>query len=1032
MRNALISVLLLLLFAGCSSSSFLGSRFNDFSAYYNKYYNAKRSLAEGIHGFEERLDQQPINQDIFLSLFGRSDQAVTQRQPFEDAITKSSDILRKHPNSKWVDDAIMIIGKAWFFTLNFAGAEEKFNDILQLDSPLKDEANFWLARTLIASGAYEEASTHLQAILSSEDLNRRWEPRYRLALAELYVQSENWGEAAIELETGLQEIRDKDLAARAQFLEGQVLEQLERYADAVAAYDRVQRQRPSYELSYAAHFSVVRILAEHVDADEAMRRLRRMERDDKNYDHRAKLAYLRGRVLFAQGLHNEALAEYDELLYDPTSGGSQVRGQVHYALGTFYRDVHLDYPYAAAHFDTASKAIQNPGQRQQTSRTFSTPVNPSPSAIIDSDEQAQIFGSFSEVLDQVLLMDSLLYLGTLDDSSFAAVVTELRERRAEEMKEMEEEMRRRRSESAFRGNASDTNIRGQNGFGGSVNAGSEGEAGFLYHRDEVRMLQARQDFELIWGDRPLVSNWRRIAAIEGGGVQRGEGGQEDLRRQVSLDTDLPMVDMSDVPRTSEAFDAMLEDRANARYELANVLFLSMNQPDSASAWYRMVIEEDEGEEVVQRAYYALAEVQRTLGDTLAANRLYDLIISSYPDSDLADQAYIRLGRPVADRASTDSLTLAENAYKHHQMEWQEGVTEEVISNLFYLGLEWPNTPVAPRALLASGKAYLEWAAKDSMDVLAELPLSIDEAKLEAAGFYSDMDSTSTAADSLLTLPKVLEHIQKSFADSPQVPRATRMLAALEEEKDRRQVIADSLQQIADSINVQQQVIADSITNLNPDSLIQQVSPDSLNLADGAQSDSIQSSTMVTDSLSLQTSTDLYTELNGSASDSMVTPLPARFYPPQPAEPELTNEGMALEDEPEFIPELMQEGVESENKPESMGKTTEERSDGAEGESAGSNDPSLGNIDWSQGGYTIHLISYDDHEMAKSFVTNFSRSIPDAQKPMDIYGAEVQGGIEFRVGLGLFDTLQEAEALVQRLAGRIPSDAKISRIQRENQ
>ena len=1041
MRNVSICILGLLLFAGCSSNSFLGSRFNNFSAYYNKYYNAKRSLAEGVRGFEEKLDQQPIDQDIFLSLFGRSDQASTQRKPFEDAITKSSDILRKHPNSKWVDDAIMIIGKAWFFTLNFVGAEEKFNDILELDSPLRDEANFWLARTLIASGAYEDASTHLQAILSSEDLNRRWEPRYRLALAELYVQSENWEAASIELEAGLSEIRDKDLAARAQFLEGQVLEQLQRFADAVVAYERVQRHRPSYELSYAAQFSAVRLLADYLDAEEAMIRLRRMERDDKNYDHRAQLAYLRGRVLIALGQYDDALAEYDELLYDPTAGGAQVRGQVHYALGTYYRDIVVDYPYAAAHFDTASKSIRTPARGQQTGRATTIALNPSPSAITDSEDQASTFGGFSKVLDRIVLMDSLLYLGTLDDSSFAEVVLELRERRAEELKKMEEEMRRQRSESAFRGNAPDVGARGQNGFVNAVEAGSEGEAGFLYHKDEMRMTQARQDFILIWGDRPLAPNWRRIAAIEAALAEAGEEGLENNLPQFTLsDSDmLPAVDVSAVPRTQEKFDQMLTDRANARYELANVLFLSINRPDSASVWYRMVIEEDSGEEVVQRAYYALAEVQQALGDTLAANRLYELIISNHQESDLTDQAYIRLGRSVPDRASSDSLALAENAYEYYQMKWQEGVDKGIISSLFNLGLDWPNTPVAPRAFLASGKAYLEWAAKDSLDVLSALPVSADESQLEAAGFYAGLDSTATAKDSLITLPKVLRHIQRSFATSLQAPRATRMLTALEEERARRQAITDSLQFIADSIATQL-AIADSIANLNVDSLMQSVATNSTGFIDGVNSDSLQSITTGSDSLDVQIAADFHEESDSSSlyqpedslseysvvydstrkeismeasavSDSLVVVPPPESLPVQRPEFGLTDEH-EVQIEPEGI---------SESRDEITGELPDQPAQKS------NNDPSLGNIDWSQGGYTIYLVSYDDREMAKNFINYFGRTLSGVQDNMDIYGAEVQNGIEFRVGLGLFGTLQEAEALMQQLAGKIPDGARVTRI-----
>ena len=154
---------------------------------------------------------------------------------------------------------------------------------------MHDEARFWLARTLIASGQYEAAFDHLQESLNRDDVSRRWEPQLRLALAELHVQRKNWEEAAVELTAGLDGVRDKELAARGQFLLGQVYETLTHYEEAVAAYERVEAYKSvSTKLSYAAQYSAVRVEGRYGDPDLAFRKLRRMERDDKNYDHRAE------------------------------------------------------------------------------------------------------------------------------------------------------------------------------------------------------------------------------------------------------------------------------------------------------------------------------------------------------------------------------------------------------------------------------------------------------------------------------------------------------------------------------------------------------------------------------------------------------------------------------------------------------------------------------------------------------------------------------------------------------------------------
>jgi len=1008
MRSVRICVLsiLLLCLSGCSSTSFIGSRFNNFSAYYNTFYNAQRSFKQGVKTIEERLADQPIDRDVFISVFGRNDQLTGQQQPFEDAIAKSADVVREHPNSKWVDDAILIIGKAWFYTLNYVGAEEKFKEILELDSPLKDEANFWLARTLIASGAYEEASTHLQAILSRDNLSTRWEAEYRLTLAELYVQNQNIEPAAMELERAMEQIRGNVRASRAQFLYGQVLEYLERYMDAVEAYDRVQDYKPFYELSFAAQFNAVQVQSEHLDSSEGLRRLRRMERDDKNYEYRAELGYLRGRVLMALGEYDEALAEYDELLYDPQSGGSRVRGRVHYVLGTYYRDVLVDYPYAAAHFDTASSAIKTVGNRSRSSQSMTTTLIPSPSAIIDGDQQAQVFGSFSDVLDQIVLMDSLLYLGTLDDSSFATVVLQLRQQRAEELEKMREEMRQLQSESGFRRNTPGFD---DVGFGETaVVAGSEGEAGFLYHKDSQQMMYAREDFVSVWGDRPLAPNWRRIAAIEASLVEEA-GVEENSAESNNPTINLPRVDVSAVPRTQQQFDEMLTERANARYELANVLFLSMDMPDSAAVWYRIVIEEDREEEVVKRAYYALAEVQQALGDTLAAHRLYELLISEFPASELTSQAYSRLGRSSTGVVVLDSTAIAEQQYQEHQIQWEMGSSDQIIDHLFHLGLQWHQTPTAPKAFLATTKAYLELASQDSLDVLGQLPVDIHPNELQTAGFYSDLDSTATASDSLLTLPLLLAHIQTSFEDSPQASRAQRILNALTEERDRRQAIQDSLQAAADSLTMQSVAMVDSLVQ------------DSLVIMDSSMVDSLRIADIVQDSLTVTAPLDSLDLLQIDQQISLLNT-------------DMVVDSMTIADTTAFMgfdPLLDQENPELDQPPTLDSLLTDESlSTLSNNESPALTeltDPSMGNLDWSQGGYTIHLISYDNHEMAKAFVSNFSRTLSDVSDPLDIYGAQVQGTIEFRVGLGLFETLQAAELVMQQLQGRLPQDANISRI-----
>lgn len=751
-RPFLLAIATLFLVAGCSSNSFVGRRYDNFTAYYNTFYNAKNAYDQGVEGLEQ--EDQPVDRNLYLPVFsGLSNGRVGSGQAFNDAIEKSADVLREHPNSKWVDDALLLIGKSYFNLQNFVGAEQKFREVMSLGSRLDGEARFWLARTLIAAGQYEAAAEHLEESLNNEDVPGRWRSRLRLAQGELEVQRKDWEAAAQELAQGLTDVPDKELGARAQFLLGQVYETLGAYEEAIAAYEQVQRYKPLYQLSYAAQVSAVRTEGLHGDAEEALRRLRRMERDDKNYDNRAELAYLRGRLYQAQGRTYDALEEYDELLYDSDATITQVAGRTYYALGELYRDLIVDFEVASAYFDTAATRLRSGRNQQQAG---STPPVYTPAAITNAPEQQRIFNSFRTEMAEISRMDSLLALGELDQEAFDAFVLELREQRAEELAEQRREQERQRAEQSF-GNFEDRNQR--NPVSAS-NTSSSAESGFLFHLDPVRVQQARAEFELRWGDRPLVPNWRRESALLGAQAALDPSGNAVpdslvVAGEVEAGEDeLPEVDISAVPRTPEAQAIMREERSVVWYELANVLFLSMNRPDSAAAWYRLVIDESGDLPVAQRAYYALAEVQQALQDSVSARELYRTITERYPDSEFANRAREQIGLPVIEVVETDSVALAESAYQLAYASWQDHQYASALDHMVTLAAAYQRTDIAPKALFAAGRIYQEWSVRDSLDLFAPLPLGLPDSVLLAIGLLEPPPppDTTQVADSTLALP----------------------------------------------------------------------------------------------------------------------------------------------------------------------------------------------------------------------------------------------------------------------------------------
>ena len=751
------AVAALVVISGCKTPDFIGKRYNNFTAYYNTFYNAERQFKSGYENLA-RFDQV-VDREQYLPLFVKTTGMSASRE-FEQTVLKSANLLREHPDSKWVDDALMLIGKSYFYQENYVGAIQKFSEVVAMDTGLADEAHFWYARALITSGSYEAALEELTLAMAEEDADDEWVAQDRLLLAELAIQQEQWDVAAGHLEAGIREVKDKELAARASFLLGQVQETMGRFPEAVEAYRKVRDYPAPYELDYAARYSAARVDGRHVDPERALGEVRRLERDDKNVSKLGEIRFLRARILQEMGGFGEALDQYHELLYDPLAlppgaSAGNLRGRIHYALGELYRDLAGDYVMAAAHFDSASATLASGSGRANAARSANTQeALKAPEAITDVADLKSSFSTFSRVHGNIARYDSLLYLGSLPDSAYAEKILELRRLRAEELAEQQRILQERQRDAAFRDGANQNDPMQNRGLQpGKVIPTPDDPtgtaSGFLLHKDPIRSQEGRIQFQSIWGNRPLVPNWRRSAALTNISSEESEeelAEQEALLEQVA-NNQLPEIDDSAVPRDSTAKAAMRSSRAAARYELGNVLFLGMSRPDSAAVWYRTVIEEDSDETVAPRAQYALAEVQRALGDSLSAVRLYRDLLDSYPDSDFIPNIRERLGLEDAYEVAADSSSLANMAFEK-AIVFRDAEPDRAIDSLLTVASEWIGFPESPKAVFAVGSIHLEQAKADSAAIFAPIEYRVSRELLHPLwpDIFPLVDSTTTTVD----------------------------------------------------------------------------------------------------------------------------------------------------------------------------------------------------------------------------------------------------------------------------------------------
>ncbi|HRG78527.1 MAG TPA: methyltransferase, partial [Cyclobacteriaceae bacterium] len=162
-RFSFVRHLLFLLLGALSSCSveqnnFTSNVFHNLTAHYNGYYYAREKTDEVEKIILKSLDDDP-NQ--ILRLFPKLDTvlAKTYSKDTEEIIKMASLSIQRHPNSKWVDDNYVLVGKARLYGSDFQNAIQTFKYVntKSPDIDTRHRALVQLLRTFTEQNDYDRA-----------------------------------------------------------------------------------------------------------------------------------------------------------------------------------------------------------------------------------------------------------------------------------------------------------------------------------------------------------------------------------------------------------------------------------------------------------------------------------------------------------------------------------------------------------------------------------------------------------------------------------------------------------------------------------------------------------------------------------------------------------------------------------------------------------------------------------------------------------------------------------------------------------
>ena len=360
------------LFSGCSVFSTVGDwitqGYDNTVSYFNAFYNAKRIFGEA----ETELTA------IALSSRGKAQAGArptdipgSARQKFTLVIDKCSNVLSFYPKSSYVDDALFLIGKSYFYQGDFVKAERKFAELVAQypSGPLALEGQLWFLKTLkkleriddaLKAGAtlIEEATRAQEGDIAGEA---------HKVLGEINEAQQDPRLAIERYESAVETSEDDFVRATVQARIGDLLTMQQEYDKAARAFLK------------GSEFSDDTYLVQYcrVQAAIAYRALRRFDSafallttllDDYRFnEYVGAIRYELGKTFAASGRMEDAVAEFT--FVDTTYARSEVGTKAAFDLGQLLEFRAGDYRLASVAYGHASSNAMVPESREASRRT---------------------------------------------------------------------------------------------------------------------------------------------------------------------------------------------------------------------------------------------------------------------------------------------------------------------------------------------------------------------------------------------------------------------------------------------------------------------------------------------------------------------------------------------------------------------------------------------------------------------------------------------------------------------------------------
>ncbi len=609
--------------------------YHNLTSYYNILFNAKESYEKGLERYRDNY-QYDFTRTLPLFINGNKKLSGNIKPQMERTIEKCSKLIRLHsistkPESleekrnlskeekeyynksefnKYVDDAYLLMGKAYFWEMEYGTASKLLDHASRefKNEQIHHESEIWLARSYIEQENFRDAEKVLKSLEREEkqSMDEALRANFFATYADYHIRQDQHEKAIPYLKKAIEHADEKKEKARYTFILAQLYEETGQPDRSFRQYAEVIDMNPDYKMEFNARLKRATLYKiTNREGDKVKRELEKMLRDDKNEAYLDQIYYALGSIAEEENNVSQAVEYYKKSIANNTNNENQ-KGLSYLSIADIYFQ-NKKYSNAQAYYDSAVTSLESsyPGYTDLFVKT-------------------QHLTRLVDNLNTIERQDSLQRVAQMNSTERDRLISQLIAKR----REAEQQSR----------NAGQTRSNYRN-TPRNQNATSSGSGNEWYFYSSTAIKRGKAEFKRQWGDRELKDNWRISSR---GQADFGNFAENENQQQATGQTTQQQYSrtnkqyyIQNLPLTDSAMEASQRRIQEAYFNVGKIYMNDLNNPTKAIDAFQTLNERYPENPFKLSAYYNMYKLYNKQDNTTRANQYKNKILSEFPESNHA-------------------------------------------------------------------------------------------------------------------------------------------------------------------------------------------------------------------------------------------------------------------------------------------------------------------------------------------------------------------------------------------------------------